>query len=175
VFCHKYLGKIFDEPQAIFSEEILKPENQDMEAFVDGVLNIANGHKKAAMDYFNDGSIEEAIPPIKAILNIMAYGEYQGHTINDSFVRDLFKKETVLSSDWYAARLKSKQNIDADLLKKKITNIEFFIKNPVNKSLIQEFCYEEKLESAKKLYDYYLSDAYLESLIGTLGAAQIVL
>ncbi|MBK5262903.1 MAG: hypothetical protein JJE17_10105, partial [Peptostreptococcaceae bacterium] len=144
VFCHKYLGKIFDEPQAIFSEEILKPENQDMEAFVDGVLNIANGHKKAAMDYFNDGSIEEAIPPIKAILNIMAYGEYQGHTINDSFVRDLFKKETVLSSDWYAARLKSKQNIDADLLKKKITNIEFFIKNPVNKSLIQEFCYEEK-------------------------------
>ncbi|MBK5246479.1 MAG: hypothetical protein JJE49_04325 [Peptostreptococcaceae bacterium] len=175
VFCHKYLGKIFDEPQAVFSEEILKPENQNMEAFADGVLNIADGHKKAAMAYFQDGSIEEAIPPIKAILNIMAYGEYQGHTIDDSFVRDLFKKENVLPSDWYAARLKNKQYIDADLLKKKICNIESFVNNPVNKSLIQEFCYKERLESAKIMYDYCLSDAYLESLIGTLGAAPIAL
>jgi len=175
VFCHKYFGKIFDEPQAVFNEEILKPENQNMESFVDGVLNIANGHKKAALDYFQDGSIEEAIPPIEAILNIMAYGEYHGHTVEDSFVRDLFKKETVLSSGWYASRLKNKQNIDADLLRKKINNIESFINNPVNKSLIQEFHYEERLESAKQAYDYYLSDAYLESLTGTLGASSIVL
>lgn len=105
----------------------------------------------------------------------MVYGEYKGHTIDEDSVRDLFKKETVLSSDWYADRLKNKQNIDTDLLKKKINNIEYFIKNPVNKSLIQEFCYKERLESAKIIYNYYMSDVYLESLIGTLGAAPIAL
>ena len=78
VFCYKYLGKIFDEPQTIFSEDILKPEKQSLEAFADGVLNIANGHRKAALNYFRDGSIEDAIPPVKAILHIMAYGDYQG-------------------------------------------------------------------------------------------------
>ena len=175
VFCHKYLGKIFDEPQAVFNEEILKPEKQNLEAFVDGVINIVNGHKKAATYYFEDGSIEEAIPPIKAILNIMVFGTYQGYKVEDSFIRDLFKKETILISDWYMIRLKNKQKIDIDLIKKKIDNIEFFIKNPVNKSLMLEFHYEERLETAKKLHLYYMSDEYLESLIGTLGAAPIVL
>lgn len=173
-FCHKYLGKIFDEPQAVFNEEILKPEMQNLEAFVDGVLNIVNGHKKAASDYFEDGSIEEAIPPIKAILNIMAFGTYEGYKVEDSFIRDMFNKETILKSDWYLARLKNKQKVDIDLLQKKIENIQSFIKTPINKSLIQEFSYNERLEAAKKLHEYYMSDAYLKSLVGTIGVAKIM-
>lgn len=175
VFSYKYLGKIFDEPQTVFNEEILKPEKQSLEAFVDGMLNIASGHKKAALDYFKDGSIEEAIPPIKALLYIMAYGDYQGHTIDSSAVRDLFKKESVLSSDWYAVRLKNKQRIDMNLIQKKIDNLEVFIAKPINKSIIKEFHYDTRLQEAKETLRYYQSDAYLESLIGTLGAAEITL
>lgn len=175
VFSYKYLGKIFDEPQTVFNEEILKPEKQSLEAFVDGMLNIASGHKKAALDYFKDGSIEEAIPPIKALLYIMAYGDYQGHTIDSSAVRDLFKKESVLSSDWYAVRLKNKQRIDMNLIQKKIDNLEVFIAKPINKSIIKEFHYDTRLQAAKETLRYYQSDAYLESLIGTLGAAEIAL
>ena len=175
VFSYKYLGKIFDEPQTVFSEEILKPEKQSLEAFVDGMLNIASGHKKAALDYFQDGSIEDAIPPIKALLFIMAYGDYQGHTLDSSAVRDLFKKEAVLSSDWYAMRLKNKQHIDMNLIGQKIDNLEAFIANPINKSIIKEFHYDTRLEAAKETLRYYQSDAYLESLIGTLGAAAITL
>lgn len=175
VFCYKYLGKIFDEPQSIFSEEILKPEKQNMEAFVDGVLNIANGHRKAALNYFEDGSIEDAIPPIKALLHIMAYGNYNGHTIESAEVRDLFKKESILASDWYAARLKNKQAIDVRLIEKKIANLEAFIANPINASVIKEFRYDERLESAREMLAYYRSDAYLEALKGTLGAEAIAL
>ena len=175
VFSYKYLGKIFDEPQTVFSEEILKPEKQSMEAFVDGMLNIASGHKKAALDYFQDGSIEDAIPPIKALLFIMAYGDYQGHTIESSAVRDLFKKETILSSNWYAVRLKNKQCIDMDFIRKIIGNLETFIANPINKSVIKEFHYDTRLQEAKETLRYYQSDAYLESLNGTLGAAAIAL
>jgi phosphoenolpyruvate carboxykinase (diphosphate) len=175
VFCYKYLGKIFDEPQTVFSEEILRPERQSLEAFVDGVQNIASGHKRTALNYFQDGSIEDAIPPIKAVLSIMAYGDYQGHTLESSAVRDLFKKETILSSDWYNMRLKNKQRIDINLIQKKIDNLEAFIANPINISVIKEFHYDSRLESAKETLRYYQSDAYLEALKGTIGASAISL
>jgi len=175
VFCYKYLGKIFDEPQTVFSEEILKPEKQSMEAFADGVLNIAAGHKKAALNYFEDGSIEDAIPPVKALLYIMAYGNYQGQTLKSDAVRDLFRKETIVSSDWYAERLKNKQGIDINLIRRKIKNLEAFIGNPLNSSVIKEFRYDSRLEAAKETLKYYESNEYLKSLNGTLGAEAIAL
>lgn len=175
VFCYKYFGKLFDEPLSVFSEEILKPEKQNMDAFVDGVLNIANGHKKAALNYFQDGSVEEAIPPIKALLHIMAYGDYNGYNLESPEVRDLFKKETVLASDWYGARLKNKQKIDINLTRKTIANLEAFIANPINASVIKEFHYDERLRTARETLAYYQSDAYLDALRGTIGAAAIAL
>ena len=175
VFCYKYLGKIFDEPRSIFSEDILKPEKQGMEAFADGVLNIANGHKKAALNYFEDGSVKDAIPPIEALLHIMAYGEYKGLTIDSAQVRDLFKKEAILASDWYAKRLTNKQQIDCNLLRRKIDNLEAFIANLINASVIKEFQYDERLRNARETLKHYQSAAYLEELVGTLGAASITL
>jgi len=62
VFCYKYLGKLFDEPQAIFSEDILRPELQSMQDFVDGVLNIANGHKKPLWIILRITVSQDAIP-----------------------------------------------------------------------------------------------------------------
>ena len=173
VFCYKYLGKIFDDPQSIFSEDILKPETQSMEAFVDGVLNIVNGQKKAAMNYFEDGSVEDAIPPIKALLHIMVHGEYQGLTLDSPELREMFKRENVIASDWYAERLKNKQQVDINLMETLVSNLEDFIANPINASVIKEFRYDERLSRAKETLDYYKSDAYLESLVGCIGAASI--
>ncbi|MCK8061613.1 MULTISPECIES: hypothetical protein [unclassified Fusibacter] len=175
IFAYKYLGKIFDEPQTIFSEEILRPEKQSLSAFVDGVLNIANGHKKAADAYFEDGSVEAAIPPLKALLSIMATGSYDGHDVTSDEVRRLFKKDVVLDSDWYQTRLKNKQQIEIGLIKTKIANIEDFIANPVNQTIIKSFAYDSKLTRAKSELAYYESKDYLDSLVGTLGADGITL
>ncbi len=170
VFSYKYFGKIFDEPQTVFDDSILKPEKQNLEAFVDGVLNIANGHKKAALDYFEDGSVDDAIPPLKALLNIMAFGEYQGATIDASEVRTLFTKEHILGSEWYHARLVRKQQIDCNLMQRKIQNLEAFIANPMNQSIIEEFKYDNRLNAARDALAYYQSPSYLEALRGTIGA-----
>jgi hypothetical protein len=173
IFCYKYLGKLFDEPQAIFSEDILKPELQGLSAFVDGVLNIANGHKKAALDYFEDHSIQDAIPPIRALLHIMAYGEFEGHTLDDESIRTLFTKDYVLNSPWYAQRLRNKQQIEINLMTRKIANLEDFIANPVNASLISEFHYDSQLRKARETLVYLQSAEYLDSLQGTIGAETI--
>jgi hypothetical protein len=175
VFSYKYLGKIFDEPQSVFSEEILKPEKQSLEAFVDGILNITAGHRKAALDYFKDGSIDAAIPPIKALLHIMADGTFEGDTIASKSIREMFSKEVVLSSNWYRERLKNKQQIDVALMQRKIANLEAFITNPMNKGIIREFKYVERLQEAEETLFYYQSEAYLNALFGTLGAESVAL
>ena len=39
-FVHAYFGKVFDSPTIVFDEPMLKPETQDMTAYVDGINNI---------------------------------------------------------------------------------------------------------------------------------------
>lgn len=172
-FSENYLGKIFDEPQTVFTKGILKPEEQDMEAFVDGVKNIAAGHEKVAKAYLRDGSVDEAIEPLKALLYIMAEGSYQGKGLDAPEVRDLFKRENVVSSDWYKKRLENKQAIEVKLLEKKIANVEEFMANPHNRTIIAKTDFETKLLEARKELEYYKSDDYLKSLVGTIGAEAI--
>lgn len=174
-FSFKYLGKIFDEPQTVFTENMLRPETQSLEAFADGMLNIAEGHRKAASSYFEDGSIDEAIPPLKALLTIMALGEYEGKGIDDPEIRHLFDKESILASDWYKMRLKNKQAVEIRLIEKKIESLKIFIANPLNDSVIAEFKYNEKLDRAEAILAHCKTDAYLDSLVGTLGAEDLSL
>lgn len=175
VFAFKYLGKIFDEPQTVFEKSMLRPETQSMEAFVDGMLNISEGHRKAASFYFEDGSIDDAIPPLKAVLHVMAFGEYEGRGIEDPEIRRLFDKDVILASDWYKQRLKNKQAIEIKLIEKKIENLKAFIANPLNASVIEEFKYKDRLDQAETILAHCRTDEYLKSLVGTLGAENLAL
>lgn len=169
-FSYKYLGKLFDEPQTVFSKHILKPELQDLKAFADGVLNITNGHKNAASAYFKDGSYEKAIPPLQSLLKAMTDGSVD---IHDENVRKQFNREVVIESDWYQERLKRKQNIEVDLLKRKIDNLEAFIAQPINDGITTKQNLSDKLQEAKDKLTYLSSNEYLKSLIGTLGADMV--
>ncbi len=65
-FVRRYFGRVFDNPRKVFEEKILKPETQDLDSFVDGVLFIAESQKKVAIVYLEDGSFELACPPLQA-------------------------------------------------------------------------------------------------------------
>jgi hypothetical protein len=174
-FAYRFMGKIFDEPQTVFDEKLLKPETQDLEAFVDGVNNIVNGHKKIANAYIADGTVDEVILPLKALIYIMADGSYEGMKVHDKKFRELFEYDYVIESDWYQQRLKNKQIIDIQLMNKKIKNLESFIANPINAGVLESYGYKDKLDYAKEQLKYYESDEYLESLVGTLGADGIAI
>jgi len=53
-------------------ESYLRPETQDLEAFVDGMNNITEAQQRVALQAFEDSSIEDACPPLHALLSIMA-------------------------------------------------------------------------------------------------------
>ncbi|CAG7855816.1 hypothetical protein MCAMS1_00085, partial [biofilm metagenome] len=105
-FVHTVFGKVFNYPTSVFDEAMLKPETQDMPSYVDGINNICEAQHRVALQYFEDGSINDACPPLKALLHIMAYGNYEGKTINDPALRELFTLDYLLASDWYLERLK---------------------------------------------------------------------
>ena len=108
-FVHSFFGKIFDNPSAVFTEEILRPEVQDLEVFVDGIHNIVEAQQRVAQRYIDDGSIEDACPPLQALLYIMANGEHEGLKAHHPEFRAMFTRERLLESDWYQERLQIKQ------------------------------------------------------------------
>ena len=141
-------------PNAVFPEDLLRPEKQDPAVFATGVEAIVEAQRTVALLYFEDGSVEAACPPIKALLHIMAHGEYQGMREDDPRIRQLFTREALLASDWYKQRLEAKQSVDIALWTRHVAALEGDSRQPPA---------EEELERVQR-------DTYLTELVGTIGA-----
>lgn len=169
-FTFSYLKSIFDEPQAVFNEMMLRPEKQDMEAFVDGINNIVEAQQRVAREYFEDGSVEAAIPPLKALLHIMAWGSYEGKTAEHPEVRKLFNRDQVLESAWYRERLARKQQIDIRYLKESLAYLQLFTTQTNNAEYIEPLLLNERINNVINELRFVASEAYIEFLTGTIGA-----
>ncbi len=165
-FVNTFLGRIFNNPNIVFTPEMLRPELQDLDAFVEAIENILITQKRVAEHYFNDGSVESAIPPLKALLHIMRDGHYRNMDINHPEIRSLFSKESVMHSDWYARRLRNRQTVEVKLLKRHQTSLEKALAQNQNGNH-KEF--ERRLSWVKKEFARVSSPEYLKSLIGTIG------
>ncbi len=168
-FMGNYFGRIFNAPHAVFSEEMLCPEKQSMEDYVDGLKNIAEAQEKVAKSYLADGSVKGAIPPIEALLHIMSNGEFNGKKIDDIAIRRLFERDYVINSDWYKARLDNKQKIDIASAKRQLANLNEF-KEINNQELVNNLNIDNRIKFVKDNLERYQSAEYRQSLIGTIGA-----
>jgi hypothetical protein len=168
-FVHTFFGRVFNYPNAVFTKEMLRPELQDLEIFADGVDNIVSTHQRVARSYFEDGSVEMACPPLKALLHIMAKGHWEGLGLPDRKFRALFDRQTVLASDWYRERLEAKQKHDIDLWRRHTVYLEKFLKKESYCEEAARLGVKEKLQTARDAHMKAKSGEYLKSLIGTLG------
>ncbi len=169
-FAFRCMNRLFDEPLAVFNERMLKPELQGMDDYVDGINNITEAMQRAALPFFEDGSVEAAIPPLKVLLHVMAYGHYEGRDISDPELRKMFGREEVIKSDWYQSRLKLKQEKDAAFCISQIAYLENFKANRLNEILVKEMKIDDRIEKAKANLKYAESEQYLSDLVGTIGA-----
>ena len=168
-FVRRYFGRVFDNPLKVFDEKILCPETQDLDSFLDGVMYIAQAQERVAKVYIEDGSIEDACPPLKALLEIMANGTWNGKTAHDPEFRAMFNRESVLQSDWYQARLKAKQQVDIRLAKAKLQAIESYCAQADHLPVIDRLGLIERLDLARSDLKRISSQEYLESLRGSIG------
>lgn len=152
VFARSIFGRIFSHPDAVLTEDMLKPELQSMEYFVDGINNIVEAQRKAALNYFEDGGIDLAIPPLKALLHIMAHGHYEGKDLSDPGIRALFKLENISSSDWYLERLKARVTLETRFLRDRIQYLEKYIRDQ-HPSDVDRLGLRTRLETARARMD----------------------
>jgi len=117
-FAQTYLGRIFNQPAKVLPVKMLRPELQNLDEFCDGVRNIAEAHQRVAKKYLEDGSIEDACPPLKALLFIMAKGEYEGMDEKNPTFRKMFDRQQMLESEWYQKRLETQIKVDRIFLEK---------------------------------------------------------
>jgi hypothetical protein len=169
-FVHGFLGKIFDKPDAVFTEEILRPEIQGMDAYVDGINNITEAHQRVALQYLEDGSIEDACPPLQALLIIMATGKYAGLDAHHPDFRAMFTRENLLASDWYHERLELKQSRDIKLWQRHVASLQTFLDNSNYADEAERLRIDDRLAMAGKQLETVRGPEYLSGLVGTLGA-----
>ncbi len=169
-FVHGFLGKIFDNPDAVFTDEILKPEIQDFEVYVDGINNIVEAQQRVALQYLEDGSIEDACPPLQALLLVMATGKYAGMDAHHPEFRAMFTRESLLASDWYKERLEIKQQRDIALWQRHTASLQQFLDLEIYADEAERLAIPERLQHARLKLQAVESPDYLQKLVGTLGA-----
>jgi phosphoenolpyruvate carboxykinase (diphosphate) len=169
-FVHHFLGRIFSNPDAIFTEEMLRPELQDMKMFVDSLKNLTVTQKRVAEGFMLDGTFETLCPPLQALVTIMINGNYEGKDRNHPEFRKMFTREYVINSDWYKKRLEIKQLKDIQFWSNNIVYLEGVLKLKYYKETSERLNLPLKLEEAKQQLEKVQSLEYLQQLVGTMGA-----
>lgn len=169
-FVSTFFGRVFSAPDTVFNEEMLRPELQSVDDFIDGLDNIISTQRRVALNYFDDGGVEAAIPPIKALLHIMAHGHYEGKDLKHPDIRSMFTREAALKSDWYQARLDAKVKVDLAIWNRHVAYLEGFMDKPNYQSELRRLRIPERLEKALVTRRYVGSPEYRESLVGMIGA-----
>jgi len=168
-FVRRYFGRVFDNPDKVFDQGILQPETQDLDSFADGIKYIVEAQQRSAQQYLDDGSIESACPPLKALLTIMAKGQYEGMTERDPAVRRMFTRESLLTSDWYRERLLAKQRGDVELWERHKTYLEAFLQENQGADPVLRDAIADRKQIVERELSRIRKPEYLTDLFGTLG------
>ncbi len=169
-FVRTYFGRIFDNPTKVFDDAMMRPETQDPGQYADGILNIIEAQQKVAAEYLADGSVADACPPLQALLHIMATGGWNGKDAHHPDVRAMFTREYLLGSYWYKARLKQKQRVDVALWHRHVQTIDAFLARPANADEADRLDLRGRRDRAAAELARVSAPAYLDALVGTLGA-----
>jgi phosphoenolpyruvate carboxykinase (diphosphate) len=165
-FVEHFLGRMFQTPNAVFTEDMLRPELQGLEPFVAGVDALVATQTRVAKSYFDDGSVNGACPPLRALLHVMVHGHYEGMSASDLRFRELFTRESLLASEWYRERLLTKQRRDIALWRRHEAALDEA--SNLRRQRPRLFC--ERLEVVEQELARVSSGDYLVELTGTLGA-----
>ena len=169
-FARKYFGRIFLHPHVVFTEEMLKPELQDPAVFAESVAVTVTTHERVASAYIEDGTIAMAVPPLRALLEIMANGtSAEGWDLDSPEFRSQFTAESVLASDWYRERLDAKQAAAAGRAAAGLAAIEKFVATPGNEEPSQRLGMAERIEAARAELVKFSSPEWREGIVGTVG------
>ena len=170
----KYFGRIFLHPDVVFTPEMLRPELQDVGVFAESMATIVATHERVALAYVKDGTIDLAVPPLRALLEIMADGmSAEGWDLESPEFRATFTREAVLASHWYAARLDAKQAAASARATAGLAAIKKFVSTPGNEEPAARLAMPVRIEAARAETERLASPEFREQLVGTTGSTPL--
>jgi hypothetical protein len=168
-FIRVLAGRVFQFPDTVFSDRMLRPEIQGMDIFADSMDTIIEAHRRAALLIVDNAEFDNAIPPLRALLHIAIDGQWKGMTLRDEGFRSMFTREAIINSDWYIARLKKYQISQIEHLSKGLEYVKNFRKREGENIAKSHINLTKRERILAKELNFVKSNAYLEGLIGTLG------
>lgn len=168
-FVNAFFGRVFSNPDVVIPADMLRPERQDLAVFVDSMANICATHERVANLYFEDGSVELACPPLRALLELMAKGAWNGKGLGDPEFRALFDPAQILATDWYRQRLHTRQAVEQRLWERHIRALESFMEQPASAEPQRTLGLTDRLAYARRMHDAASQRNYADSLAGTIG------
>lgn len=172
-FIRRFAGRVFDNPGKVFDDAIMCPETQDPAAFADGILYITEAQERVAESYLLDGSIDLACPPLRALIHIMAEGNYKGKDVHSPEIRSMFTRESLLQSDWYEERLKTRRQRDQQLWQRHIAYVQTYLNQPDYAQECERLNLAARLKHAESQFARVSSSDYLHELNGCIGADRL--
>ena len=169
-FVTTFFGRIFLHPETVFTDEMLAPELQDADVYADSVEVIVETHRRVAQSYIDDGTIELAVPPLRALLQFMALGKTdEGWTLQSPELRSQFTRDSVLASDWYAERLAAKQAYDIEHYERSVADLERFLAGDTNEATADRLHLQRRLQDITAELARVSASGYPAELVGTIG------
>jgi len=165
-FCTHFLGDVFAIPKSVMPEDFLKPELQNSEVYADSYDFITSSDREITKVYIEDKTVEGAIPPLKALIYIMATGSYNGMTRTSKEFREMFTYENVVNSEWYKERLVMRQKVELKHLRKELDYLKKF-KEEKPSMLVKKV--NKNIDEVEKEIKYVASDDYINDIFGSLG------
>ena len=92
--------------------------------FAAGVDAIVETQTRVAQEYFEDGSVEAACPPLRALLHIMAHGSYEGRASTIRSCAAMFTRESPARQRVVSRALRVKQERDVALWTRHVAALE---------------------------------------------------
>ncbi len=169
-FAQRFFGRVFADPGAVFTGEMLRPELQNSQDFVDGIEHIVEVQQRVAQTYFTDGSLDVAIPPLTALLHIMAKGEWEGMTAATPEFRAMFTRDALTGSEWYRARLEAKVRVERRLWARHANDLRQFITARQTLRASEQAELNIKLEQAEAELARLAQPDAAAHFFGTIGA-----
>jgi hypothetical protein len=132
-------------------------------------LIVIEAQQRVALQAFEDGPVEEACPPLRALLSILAHGAYEGKEARHPDIRRLFTLESLRTSEWYRKRLTAKQHVDERLWHRHIAARGAWLAENAAAGSVFTAQVRQRRDSAAGQLDRITAPGYLKGLHGTLG------
>ena len=135
-------------PHTVFTEAMLRPEPQDLDVFADGSTISSSTQQPRRANVFRRRQHRAGLPAAtRAAPHHARMASGRGKDLGDSEFRELFARENLLASDWYAARLAAKQSYDIEHYQRAAEGLERFQSGATNADTVERLHVQRELQA----------------------------